>query len=688
MLARRRHALSALPYALACSATASSSLLTASRHCVFTPPGPPPITAKPNARGLKETFGDQIANANRGMLGPQGFSDLRDKTFQHLGGRAAGPATKWTMDRSTIFDEWRHVCPEPVGFHMSKLGTTMCKFHKNRNESGDALQLQIIKGCNVFEIDAANIGADFENTSKALQETLEAFELNRAGFVIMARCGFLNDDPRREELSQEPVMSNTAPVRNKMVPVMQRVITGSFPQVSMSRGFKISEMTDDQYAAINLGRTYMHGVALALSPQWIEAALMDLFNHTHVDCIDVLMIQGIEYLYENNTEAKADEILLQCFVFLEKQVKQGNVQWYGVSSPNFTAPVLRVDPPLPPDAKIPDHLRNPKRNNRVVSLYRVMAIAKKAGGDDHRLRFVEYPVNLTQHHAMSAQLPYDGNHTLQTLCKSLQLTSVGIQPLETRDLFKQIQRYHSFPLEPNVKVLRMNFFSSIERLALKEMEVQKTYDANEKNLPPRNDVFIGSIYVMMLQRQLTSYFHFCNAMDNVIFPKFHRSMSKLQEAATGELKEWCGTYENMAHDVFRMRRRLLEHKHGMKAAQMNMLLDVCSPTLAECPIFSQKALTFAQQGCDVLLSGFHVARYFHEATSLNPIRSATIPRAEMEALFASPDVTFANHNPPDPYMMEHMSMGKFSKQKSKLVERSIQIDHENPKFPDLKDEVE
>jgi hypothetical protein len=664
----------------------SPALYTCTRCCVqFVPPGAP--GAKPLARGMKDHFGEKAAFVNQKMLAPNTYSDLRDKPFKALEGFATVAGTKYTVDRSSVFEEWRHECYEPVHWHLSKLGTALCKVADRPHESHDAVQLQIIKGCNVFEIDCSTINSEFEETAKALHETLQAFELNRAGFVIMARCGFLYDDVRKERV-EEATFSNTAPVRNKMFPILQRVLASSFPQHAMNKGFKIKSMTDEQLKAVHLRRTVNPRQALALSPHWIEGALVDLFNHAKIDTVDVLMLQGVEYLYEHYSEEEADELLLQCFVYVESQIKQGNVLFYGISSPNLAPPIIRVDPPLPPDAKIPDQLRNPWRVTRVLNLYKILAIAEKAGGKEHRLRFVEYAVNMTQHQAMSTPLPYDGNHTLQSLCKTLKLTTFGIQPLETTDLQNHVQRYHSFPLDPDLKSLRMNFFHAIERLTLKELEVQKAYEAAQKNLPPKIEVFIGSLYVCILQRQLTSYFKFCEAFDHQLMPTFRRALAKVREAAQGDLKEWCSTYEAMVGDVFKIRRRLLEHKHGMKAAQMNMHVDIASPTLAECPIFSQKALTFAAQGCDVLLSGFHVSRYFHEATELNPLRNKVIPRSEMEAIFTSPDLTFASYNPPDPYMMEQVTMGKFSKQKCRTVENSTVIDLQNPKFADIPEEVD
>ena len=664
-----------------------SFLITSMRHFKFQIPDEPIPVENPNARGVNEVFGGKADYLKRRSIASQASSEARDNTpLKPLPGRATPDATKYTVDRSTVFEEWRHTAPAPVGWHMSKLGSAMCKYKYDIFESNDALQLQIIKGCNVFEVDCSCTDVKFAETALAFQETLSAFELDRDGFVMVVRCGLLYDDKRKSEVA-EPSFANTSAVRNRMYPVLQRMLAASFPQHSMNSGFKLAEMTDEQCAAVNLRRA-TEKFAIALSPSWIEGALIDVATHFKLETVDVMLLQGIEYLYDGRDEEEVELDIYKCFAFLEAQVDHGVLQYYGVSSPNLAPPIPRVDPPLPQDAKIPEKYRNPKRNKTVLNLYKLQAIAKRVAGENHHFRFAEYPINFTQHQAMSSVLPYDGNHTIQTLCKSLGMTSLGITPLETTDLQGHCQRYHMFPLDSDLKSLRMNFFAALERVMMKEMEVQKSIENGPPTLPKPQEIFVGSVYVAV-QRQLSNFFQFCDWMDFKLIPAFRKSMARLKEASPANMKEWCSNYDQMFDDAMKMRRRLFEHKHGVKAASMNMYVDVASPTLGQCPLLSQKAINFAAQGCDVLLCGFHVARYFHEATELNPIKNQRIPLAELDALYQSPDVSFANYNPPDPYMLEVISAtGRFSQQKGRGLENTIAIDLNDPKFPDIPDEIQ
>ncbi|RNF08531.1 aldo/keto reductase [Trypanosoma rangeli] len=102
--------------------------------------------------GINGLYGNRAQNAIRGMLGPQGQAGARESRAVPILGRATVGGTRYTCDRSTDFENWRHVCPAPVGWHLSKLGSVTCKMPNDINEAVESLQLQIIKGCNAFEL--------------------------------------------------------------------------------------------------------------------------------------------------------------------------------------------------------------------------------------------------------------------------------------------------------------------------------------------------------------------------------------------------------------------------------------------------------------------------------------------------------------------------------------------------------
>ncbi|RNC37766.1 aldo/keto reductase [Trypanosoma cruzi] len=452
--------------------------------------------------GINGIYGNRAQNAIRGMLGPQGQADARESKAVPILGRATVGGTKYTCDRSTAFENWRHICPAPVGFHLSKLGSATCKMPNDINEAVESLQLQIIKGCNVFELDGS-MSDVHQSVARAFYEALQAFELERDGFVIVFRCGIIKQQPFQEELTQVET-SNTAVVRNRIVPIFERYKAASLPSMQLKSGFRISDLTEDQLARLNLRRVSKTAAA-GLSPEWLEAFFTNVAYNTKLECIDVLLLDGFHTLFDERPNAHIDDDILQIFAYLENQVRLGVLQYYGISSPYLAPHIQRDYPPLPPDAMVPDHIRNRRPLPPVINLYRIMELARRAGGDNHHLRFVQYPFNLTFSQALNKPLPYDGNHTLYSLTRALGLTALGYSPLEATDLMELPQRYHNFPMEADLKSLRMNFFTVCERCVLKEMEVKDSIEKGPSTLPPLEHLFVASVY-LAAQRQFNNLF--------------------------------------------------------------------------------------------------------------------------------------------------------------------------------------
>jgi len=675
------------------------TLLTAARHISkkqleerlpsnvrFDPNAPKATTAETS--GLTGQFTDKASAAMRGMIGPSGQADGRESTAVPILGRATIDGTKYTLDRSTIFEGWRHECPAPVGWHISKLGCATCKMPHDPVEAVESIQLQIIKGLNMFEIDG-NATDTFQAISRAFFEALQAFELEREGFIITLRCGIIRQPVYNQEVA-DTVASNTAAVRNRIMPVFERFKSSSLPAMQLKTGFRFDQLTDDHLLRLGMRRVTGTSVA-ALSPDWIDAMLTNITHQAKIETVDILWIEGLHTFFDGRPDEHIDDDIIQLFAHLESHAKTGGIQYYGISSPHLAPPVIRNYPPLPPDANLPETFRNPKPPPPAMNLYRLMELARRAGGDNHKLRFIQYPFNLTQHQAYSTPLPYDGNHTLCSLAKALGLTTVGYSPIEAPNMMRLPERYHNYPMEADLKTTRMNFFSVTERVALKEMEVKDSLEKGPKTLPPMEKLFIGSVYIAQ-QRQLTNLHFFLDWLNYSLIPPFRKAILQLKEAASADIKDWCVQYEQLTNDMFRLRRRLFEHKHGKRSYMINGAIDQVSPTLSRCPMLNQKAINFATHGCDVLACGFHVSRYFHEATELNPAKNGQlpIPEDELSALCKTDAVSFANVSPPDPYMLEPAwaAQGRFGKQKFRSMDRNVTIDPKNPKFPDIPDELE
>ena len=637
--------------------------------------------------GLSNNFG-HMASTMYGAL--YGKTDSMASSVRSLPGRAAADATYATVRRSTVFENWNYIAPAPVSWAFSKLGTATCKMWRDREEATDSLQLQVIKGLNTYMIDCDSPDT-FQPITNALREALMAFELPREGIVIVCRAGVMREQVSQEEQTKVE-MSNNAMVRERSMPLVERVLTSSIPVKSAKRAFVYHEMTEAELRALHLWRLSPTTVA-AITPQWLEGALANVSRQTGLETIDVFLVEGIQGLYGIDRKRPMEEIekdLEETFSFLEAQVQKGVMQFYGVSDSWLAPPLPRVYPPMPPDAMTAEKYLKPYQYPPVIELTRLLKIAEKIAGPKHHLRFISYPFNMTQSQAFSTILPYAPGETLCTLAKKLGLVTLATTPLEAPDLQDKLQRYHRFPAATDLSSLRMMFCASSEKAIRKEVEIMP-YVQKLPNGPKLEELFIASVYFQS-QRFLNNLFHFEMLMDNYIWPSFRRALVKLREGSPKDVKDWVNQYEVLVRDMFRLRAQMFNHKHYVAARDVEFALDEVSPKMRLCPVLAQKALNFATFGADVVLAGFHRTRYFHEATELNPGKANGIQLevADIEKICRCPRVSFVNTNPPHPYLFESLgaSDGRVSGKPSPSRKYTIPIDPANPVWPDIPKGVE
>lgn len=213
----------------------------------------PPPGREAGVLGINGIYGDRAENAMRRMLGPQGHTVVRESKALPILGRATVEGTRYTVNRSRVFEHWRHQCTEPVGWHLSKLGCATCKMVHDLNEAVESLRLQINKSCNSFELDS--VASDIhQSVARAMYDILQAFELDRSRFVIVVRCGVIRQPPLQAELMNVET-SNTAAVRNRVVHIFEGFKLTSLSSMQLKSGLQLSELTDEHLQRMSLRRS-------------------------------------------------------------------------------------------------------------------------------------------------------------------------------------------------------------------------------------------------------------------------------------------------------------------------------------------------------------------------------------------------------------------------------------------------
>jgi aryl-alcohol dehydrogenase-like predicted oxidoreductase len=136
------------------------------------------------------------------------------------------------------------------------------------------------------------------------------------------------------------------------------------------------------------------------------AFLADQLGRSHQN----LGIETIDVFYLHNPETQLSYVsqdefyarIQQAFIFLEQAVKEGGIQFYGTATW--------------------EGFRKPPQSPGALSLERLAAIARQAGGADHHFRFIQLPLNLALPEAFGNRV--DGESVLD-LAVRLGITAVA-----------------------------------------------------------------------------------------------------------------------------------------------------------------------------------------------------------------------------------------------------------------------
>eukprot|EP00760_Papus_ankaliazontas_P032844 PhM_4_TR598/c0_g1_i1/m.84325 len=605
-----------------------------------------------------------------------------------INGRATVKGTISNVARSVDFEEWRHVCPDPVGWHVSKIGMATCKMEFDLEEGGDAVQLAALKGMNYIEIPTwHSTGA--KQAAKSLNEIIELFDIKREGMIIALRTGIMQEQPDADENSAIEAQ-NTEAMKKRIDISLQRVRNSSFPSMLLQSGMRYSSMTPEQLKAINVRRVNDTTVA-ATSPAWIEGALTQISQHIQLETIDLLWLEGLHTVFDGRPEKEIEDEVAATFMKLEEYVASGMLQYYGIYSQFLVPEERRIFPPLPPDAQVPDVYKKPRLPRHIMPLDFLLKVARKVSPNGkHHLRFSSVPFNLTEHTAYSAACPYSPRRgeNFISFARKEGLTVMGHRPLESTDLQNFIQRYHGFPLCHNLVEDRKRLHVTLEGVVKMEMDakpfLEKIAETNPKM--PLEMLLMGTVF-LLTQRQITNVYKFDSALKYKMMPAFRRLVRYVRQGSVKELKDWTTNFERQVEEMWQARRVLLQHRHGLKSMYIEEALNKHVPRLKRCLILSQKALAFSTSAVDVTVSGLHQTRYVHEATAINPCRGGNfvLTPEELDALVKNEDdVGYGSYNPPHPYVLENMLGvdGKISGQKRRGANATVAIDPYNPAYPD------
>ena len=142
----------------------------------------------------------------------------------------------------------------------------------------------------------------------------------------------------------------------------------------------------------------MHSIA----PAFLADQLGRSRRNLGIEAIDVFYLHNPETQLSYVNQDEFDARILQAFIFLEQAVQEGGIQFYGAATW--------------------EGFRKPPQSPGALSLDRLAAIAREAGGADHHFRFVQLPLNLAMPEAFANRV---GGESVLDLAARLGITAVA-----------------------------------------------------------------------------------------------------------------------------------------------------------------------------------------------------------------------------------------------------------------------
>jgi aryl-alcohol dehydrogenase-like predicted oxidoreductase len=124
------------------------------------------------------------------------------------------------------------------------------------------------------------------------------------------------------------------------------------------------------------------GGAHVMTPAYLRHGIGQSLGNLNLDCIDMFYIHNPETQLSEVPEMEFYARLCRAFTALEEEVAAGRIQYYGTATWN-------------------GYLTAPGQEDGYMSLERVVATARKVGGEGHHMRFIQLPINLAMPEAIA-----------------------------------------------------------------------------------------------------------------------------------------------------------------------------------------------------------------------------------------------------------------------------------------------
>lgn len=181
----------------------------------------------------------------------------------------------------------------------------------------------------------------------------------------------------------------------------------------------------------------------SLAPSFLQDQINKSLKNMQVDSIDLYYLHNPEVQLFEISEALFEERLMEAFILLENNVKQGKIQRYGIATWNG--------------------FRQKKETKGLLQLSKLLAIAEKIAGPNHHFKAVQLPYNLVMLEAIKIanQEHEEGHRTILHIAKEHNISIIVSAPLMQQKVLHLPDRvFSNLPAEESKQLQSLQFVLS------------------------------------------------------------------------------------------------------------------------------------------------------------------------------------------------------------------------------------
>ena len=435
----------------------------------------------------------------------------------------------------------------------------------------EALRKALLEGCNLVDTSTNYTDGGSERlVGQVLAELSTSGQVRREDVVIVSKIGYVQGQNLERALEREEAGQ-------------------AFPEMVK----------------------YGEGVWHCLHPEFLEDQLERSLERLGLETLDVCLLHNPEYYLSDahershGTLAKRREEfyrrLGEAFAFLEGAAAAGRIRWYGVSSNTCTRPA--EDP-------------------EATSLTKMLEAARRAGGEAHRFRVLQLPMNLFE---SGAALERNNGAALdQTVLAAAAARGIGVlvnRPLNAMAGEGMVRLADVPEAEPAEGSLddRLAALASLE--AEFRRDIAARLQVPEGAVPPEQ-FFRWSTDLKGAEAHVRGLEQWNQTETYRILPRLGQALQALDQALTGPIadqwKDWRNRYvPELRKALAVIRARASAHSRTV-AQTVSAGLDPLLPKERRAETLSRKALWVAAStpGVSSVLIGMRAPAYVDDALGI------------------------------------------------------------------------